>query len=90
MQFCVQGAWGVVPAHVAEMSPDSVRGTLPGLGNQVGVLFSSVVVYLEAAFAHGRSYAASMSITAAVVFTLAAFMTLIGKEKRATRFGSAE
>ena len=90
MQFCVQGAWGVVPAHVAEMSPDSVRGTLPGLGNQMGVLLSSVVVYLEAVFAHGRSYASSMSITAAVVFTLAALMTLVGKERRATRFGSAE
>jgi MFS transporter, SHS family, lactate transporter len=90
MQFCVQGAWGVVPAHVAEMSPDAVRGTLPGLGNQVGVLLSSVVVYLEAVLAHGRSYAASMSMTAAVVFALAALMTLVGKEKRAMQFGGAE
>ena len=81
MQFCVQGAWGVVPAHVAEMSPDAVRGTLPGLGNQVGVLLSSVVVYLEAALAKGRSYAVSMSMTAAVVFCLAVVMTLFGKER---------
>ena len=87
MQFCVQGAWGVVPAHVAELSPDSVRGTLPGLGNQVGVLLSSVVVYLEAALAKGRSYSVSMAITAAVVFCLAAVMTLIGREKRAVAIG---
>jgi SHS family lactate transporter-like MFS transporter len=89
IQFCVQGAWGVVPAHVAELSPNSVRGTLPGLANQVGVLLSSVLVYLEAALAKGRSYALSMSITAAVVFCLAAVMTLSGRENRATEFGSA-
>ena len=87
MQFCVQGAWGVVPAHVAELSPDSVRGTLPGLGNQVGVLLSSVVVYLEATLAKGRSYSISMAMTAAVVFCLAALMTLIGREKRAIAIG---
>ncbi|ADW71043.1 MFS transporter [Granulicella tundricola] len=90
MQFCVQGAWGVVPAHVAEMSPDSVRGTLPGLGNQVGVLLSSVVVYLEAALAKGRSYAVSMSITAAVVFCLAALLTLSGRERRSDGLAKLE
>ena len=87
MQFCVQGAWGVVPAYVAELSPDSVRGTLPGLGNQVGVLLSSVVVYLEAAFARGRTYAVSMSMTAALVFCLAAMMAAVGRERRAVEFG---
>ena len=90
MQFCVQGAWGVVPAHVAELSPDSVRGTLPGLGNQVGVLLSSVVVYLEAGFAKGRTYAVSMSMTAAIVFCLAIVMTLVGREKRAQEFGGLQ
>ena len=87
MQFCVQGAWGVVPAQVAELSPDSVRGTLPGLGNQLGVLLSSGVVYLEAAFAQGHPYAVSMSITAAFVFILAIVMTLLGRERRAITFG---
>ena len=87
MQFCVQGAWGVVPAYVAELSPDSVRGTLPGLGNQVGVLLSSVVVYLEAMIANGRSYSFSMAVTAAVVFLLAAVMTLIGRERRSAQLG---
>jgi len=89
MQFCVQGAWGVVPAHVAELSPDAVRGTLPGFGNQVGVLLSSVVVYLEAGFARGRSYAVSMSLTAAVVFCLAIVMTVVGRERRAQEFGGS-
>ncbi len=35
MQFMVQGAWGVIPAHLAELSPDSVRGFLPGFGYQM-------------------------------------------------------
>jgi SHS family lactate transporter-like MFS transporter len=86
MQFCVQGAWGVVPAYVAELSPNSVRGTLPGLGNQFGVLLSSVVVYLEAGLAKGRSYAVSMSMTAAFVFCLAAALVLLGRERRAAQF----
>lgn len=82
MQFCVQGAWGVVPAHVAELSPENVRGTLPGLGNQIGVALSGVVGYIEAVFAGGRSYATSMSYTAAVVFCLAALMVFAGRERR--------
>ena len=87
MQFCVQGAWGVVPAHVSELSPDSVRGTAPGLGNQVGVLLSSSVIYLEAALAKSRTYGAAMAATAAVVFCLAAVMTMIGRERRGAELG---
>jgi MFS transporter, SHS family, lactate transporter len=84
MQFFVQGAWGVVPAHVAELSPDSVRATLPGLGNQIGVLLSSTVVYLEAALAKETTFATSMSMTAAVVLLLAAVLTFAGQERRAS------
>jgi len=88
MQFCVQGAWGVVPAYVAELSPDSVRGTLPGLGNQVGVLLSSVVVYLEAVIARGRSYSFAMALTAGIVFCLAVVMTLVGRAYKGTQLGA--
>lgn len=89
MQFCVQGAWGVIPAHTAELSPDSIRGTVPGLGNQVGVLLSSAGVYLEAAWAKGHSYAASMSTIMAVVFCLALVMSAVGGERRAVSFGKS-
>ena len=51
MQFMVQGAWGVIPAHLSELSPDSVRGFLPGFAYQCGVLVASSVVYIEAVFA---------------------------------------
>ena len=48
MQAFVQGAWGVIPAHLSELSPDSVRGFLPGFGYQMGVLFSSAIPRIEA------------------------------------------
>ncbi len=87
MQFLVQGAWGVVPAHLAELSPDSVRGFLPGFGYQCGVLLASAVTYIEAVFAHRTSYAIAMAGTAATVFLLAALATALGSERRAAVFG---
>ena len=75
----LQGAWGVVPAHLSEMSPSSIRGSLPGLGNQCGVLLASGIVYFELAFAHGGHYSRAMAWTAAVVFTLACIMVMQGR-----------
>ena len=88
LQFVVQGAWGVIPAHLSELSPDSVRGFLPGFGYQCGVFFSSSVTYIEAVFAHRTSYAMAMAATAAIVFLLAAVATAAGPERRGTRFGA--
>jgi len=87
IQFMVQGAWGVIPAHLSELSPDSVRGFLPGFAYQCGVLLASSVVYIEAVFAKTMSYASAMALTATVVFTLAMFMAAIGKERRGKVFG---
>ena len=87
MQFLVQGAWGVIPAHLSELSPDSVRGFLPGFGYQVGVLLASSVSYIEAVFANRTSYAVAMAGTAVTVFLMAAAMTAVGPERRAARFG---
>ena len=86
-QFLVQGAWGVIPAHLAELSPDSVRGFLPGFGYQCGVLLASSVTYIEAVFARRTSYAIAMAATAATVFVLAAIATAVGPERRAVQFG---
>jgi SHS family lactate transporter-like MFS transporter len=87
MQFMVQGAWGVIPAHLAELSPDSVRGFLPGFGYQVGVLLSSSVGYLEAVFARHTSYAVAMAATAATVAVMAIVATAMGTERRGVAFG---
>jgi SHS family lactate transporter-like MFS transporter len=87
MQFMVQGAWGVVPAHLSELSPDSVRGFLPGFGYQCGVLIASSVGYIEAVFARRTSYAVAMAVTAATVFLMAAVATALGPVRRAAKFG---
>jgi SHS family lactate transporter-like MFS transporter len=87
MQALVQGAWGVVPAHLSELSPDSVRGFLPGFGYQMGVLFSSAIPRIEAEIANRTSYATAMSGTAAAVFLFAAIATVLGPERRAAKFG---
>jgi len=88
MQFMVQGAWGVIPAHLAELSPDSVRGFLPGFGYQIGVLLSSSVGYLEAVLAGRTSYAVAMAGTAAVVIVMAIVATAAGRERRGIAFGA--
>ena len=87
MQFMVQGAWGVIPAHLAELTPDSVRGFMPGFAYQCGVLLAGSVAYLEAVFANRFSYAAAMSLTAVTVFALAAVVTALGRERKAAVFG---
>ena len=87
MQFMVQGAWGVIPAHLAELSPDSVRGFMPGFSYQCGVLVAGSVAYIEAVFAKTMSYGSAMAITAVTVFALAAIVAGAGKERKGEVFG---
>jgi len=88
MQFMVQGAWGVIPAHLSELSPDSVRGFLPGFAYQCGVLLSSSVVYLQTLYGQRASYAAAMAFTAVTVFSAACIATALGPERRGAEFGA--
>jgi MFS transporter, SHS family, lactate transporter len=87
MQFFVQGAWGVIPAHLSELSPDAIRGFLPGFGYQCGVLLASYIGVLQTLFARRMTYSVAMASTTAIVFTLAILMTALGKERHATHFG---
>jgi SHS family lactate transporter-like MFS transporter len=88
IQFMVQGAWGIIPAHLSELSPDSVRGFLPGFAYQCGVLLAGSVAYIEAILAERTSYANAMALTAFVVFTLAAVVVALGREQKGIQFGS--
>jgi len=88
VQFMVQGAWGIIPAHLSELSPDSVRGFMPGFSYQCGVLVASSVVYIEAVFARTMSYATAMALTAVTVFALAAIVAASGKERKGQAFGT--
>ena len=89
IQFMVQGAWGVIPAHISELSPDSVRGFLPGFAYQCGVLIAGTAPYVQSHLVEqkGWGYGNVMSLTALIVFMLAAVVTAVGQERRATAFG---
>ena len=87
MQFMVQGAWGVVPAHITELSPDNVRGFFPGFAYQCGVLIAGSVGFLEALFAERMNYANAMAVTALTVFSVCILVVALGREKKGIEFG---
>ncbi len=86
LQFFVQGAWGVIPAHLSELSPNEVRGFLPGFAYQCGVLLAGSVATIEAAFAENMTYATAMAVTAASVFAVTAVIAALGPERRGIEF----
>jgi SHS family lactate transporter-like MFS transporter len=88
IQFMVQGAWGIIPAHLSELSPDSVRGFLPGFAYQCGVLLAGSVAFMEAILARHTSYSNAMALTAFTVFTLAAVVVSLGRERKGIQFGA--
>jgi SHS family lactate transporter-like MFS transporter len=85
MQFMVQGAWGVVPAHLNELSPSAVRGTLPGFAYQFGNLLSSRNSVIQAKLAemrYGGRYPPVLAWTVLIVASLVAIVTVSGRERR--------
>jgi SHS family lactate transporter-like MFS transporter len=88
MQFMVQGAWGIIPAHITELAPQTVRGLLPGLAYQMGVLLASPISQAQARLSErGHSYAAVMTLTCLIVFGWAIVVVRAGPEHRGHRFG---
>ncbi len=92
MQFFVQGAWGVVPAHLNELSPEDVRGTFPGFAYQIGNLLASANATLQAgiAEANGGNYAFALAIVAAIVAAALAILALFGPEAHGVKFAGAQ
>jgi MFS transporter, SHS family, lactate transporter len=90
MQIMVQGAWGVVPVHLNELSPDDARGTFPGFVYQLGNLLASVNATLQAAIAshYGGDYAFALALVAGVVAIVIAALTALGTEARGVVFGA--
>jgi SHS family lactate transporter-like MFS transporter len=85
MQFMVQGAWGVVPAHLNELSPPAVRGTFPGLAYQLGNLLASRNQVLQAKIAeqrYGGLFAPVLAWTLLIVAALVAVVTGSGRERK--------
>ncbi len=93
MQFMVQGAWGVVPIHLNELSPAGVRGTFPGFAYQLGNLLAANTAVIEAKLAQrfrgagGQpDYAKGMAIFAAVIFVALIVVAALGREERGKDF----
>ena len=85
MQFMVQGAWGVIPAHLNELSPPAVRGTLPGFAYQLGNLLSSRNAVIQAKLVenrYGGSFSPVLAWTVVIVASLVALITSLGRERR--------
>jgi SHS family lactate transporter-like MFS transporter len=95
IQFFVQGAWGIVPAHLNELSPPEVRGTFPGFTYQMGNLITAYAAQWEAAFAtkhfplpppQDGDYGHAMALVMACVFAAVFVLALIGRERRGVEF----
>jgi SHS family lactate transporter-like MFS transporter len=83
MQFMVQGAWGVVPAYLTELTPAPVRATAPGLAYQLGGLITSWNGKAQALAAERwGSYPTVLSITVIVVALLLAGLASLGREAK--------
>jgi SHS family lactate transporter-like MFS transporter len=85
MQFMVQGAWGVIPVHLNEMSPPAVRAIFPGLAYQLGNVLSSRNSVLQAAAAtkyFGGKFAPVLAMTVVIVAVVVVVVTALGKEAK--------
>jgi MFS transporter, SHS family, lactate transporter len=82
MQVCVQGAWGVVPAHLNELSPPNARGTFPGTIYQLGNLIASsnAILQTSIAAAHGENYSFALISIAVAAAVAIALLALVGRE----------
>jgi SHS family lactate transporter-like MFS transporter len=90
MQVAVQGAWGVIPAHLTEMSPDTIRGFYPGVTYQLGNLLAALNLPIQERLAHSHGYPFALAATVIPVLIAVAFLTLIGKDRKGIEFGTEE
>jgi len=86
MQFFVQGAWGIIPAHMNELTPAHLRGFLPGFAYQIGMLLAGVVPYLESLLGEHFSYAQAMGGMAAVALLGGMLVIGLGPEAHGISF----
>jgi len=93
MQFMVQGAWGVVPVHLNEVSPADFRGTFPGLAYQLGNFAAAYAAQQQAWLAEKfrtpqgtPNYALTMALVECVVFIAVILLAATGREERGKEF----
>jgi SHS family lactate transporter-like MFS transporter len=89
MQFFVQGAWGVIPAHLTELSPDAIRGFYPGITYQLGNCLAAFNLPIQERLAASHSYGFALTVTIVPVLLAVIVLAAIGKEAKGIRFGEA-
>jgi len=89
MQVMVQGAWGVIPAHLTELSPDAIRGFYPGVTYQLGNLLAALNLPIQEALASSHGYPFALAWTILPVLTAVIVLTAVGKEAKGIPFGAA-
>jgi MFS transporter, SHS family, lactate transporter len=91
IQFMVQGAWGVIPVHLNELSPGNARATFPGVVYQLGNLLASVNATLQASIAshYGGNYGIALAVVAGVTAIMICGLTAVGGEARGVAFSQA-
>ncbi|GAA1302219.1 sialate:H+ symport family MFS transporter [Pseudonocardia xinjiangensis] len=87
MQVVVQGAWGVIPAHLTEMSPDTIRGFYPGVTYQLGNCLAAFNLPIQQSLAASHGYPFALVATVVPVLIAVAGLTLAGKEAKGIEFG---
>ncbi|GAC1433824.1 MAG: MFS transporter [Terriglobales bacterium] len=86
MQTGVQGAFGVIPAHLNELSPDAVRGLFPGFVYQLGVLIGSPAVAIEYALRNRLGYQWALTTFEGLVILALVLIFAFGPEKHSKSF----
>ncbi|GAA3812200.1 MFS transporter [Nocardioides panacisoli] len=90
MQVMVQGAWGVIPAHLTELSPDEIRGFYPGVTYQLGNCLAAFNLPIQESLASSHGYPFALAATIVPVFVAVIVLTATGRERRGVRFGSED
>jgi len=86
LQMGVQGAWGIIPAHLNELAPDSVRGLVPGLAYQMGILIAAPTSNIEHALKDTLGYRGALASFEIAVIVALALATMLGSEKKGKVF----
>ena len=99
LQFMVQGAWGVIPIHLNELSPPQFRAAFPGISYQIGNAISSPAAEIVTAISERtfitykgeevEAFGPTMGVATAIIALSLAFWTAIGKEQRGSHFEAA-
>ncbi|MHB8477065.1 MAG: MFS transporter [Steroidobacteraceae bacterium] len=92
MQVAVQGAWGVIPAHLNELSPPEIRATFPGFVYQLGNLLAASNLNLQVAIAeaNGNNYGMAMAIVVGTVALVIVLLVALGPERRGVAMSTAQ